>query len=249
MPSAAVRALSERQKRKFEEVDARLVARHRDQNRGLWDFGTDLRTLSREQLWLSGGFPSFNEYVEARFDMSPAQARGLRRAARFPRAALDRYGWAKLDLVARLWLVLPGDEQFAQIDSYAFRIPTESGVVTRTLAQMSKRDLLAAMDLASDDTETARVPVALGRFVAALEAQLVGLAGVRVRSSGSATSPRFAVLGVPLNEAATLRDALAHSLRSGSGVPAVPDSSGRRVVATTPGRRPLVVRPMTRRRG
>src|SRR5262245_43540417 len=109
MPSEAIRALSERQKRKFEEIDSRLKSRLKERDRNDWEIGNDLRLLSRDHLWRVAGYASFNTYVDGEFGMSPTQARALRRAARFPREAVERYGWGKLDLVARLWEQLPGD--------------------------------------------------------------------------------------------------------------------------------------------
>ena len=214
--------VSERLRTKFKEVNARLVSRLKDEGRYLYDIGT--RT-SRP--------PSTRR----------RRTRALKRVARFPRDAVEHFGWSKLDLVGRLWELLPGEDDFENVEGYRFRVPSPDGTTTRTLDRMSKRDLLAAIDLASDDVELPRVPPAVRRLVSSPERSLAGVPGVRLPSSGTALAPRLTILGLPCSAVTTLRDALDDAL---SSVPARTTTSllQRELRPPMGVRRPLVVRPM-----
>ncbi|MEK6607345.1 MAG: hypothetical protein AABZ30_06770 [Myxococcota bacterium] len=188
-----------------------------EESANAWDIGHAL--LAVEAGAYAARHRTFDEYIEKELGYARGRAYTLKRLAKiFEREAVVACGWSKLDLVLRIWEIIPGAEDPQKVGEFDFPMADGS---TRRLDALSQDDLEAMNVRLRDEAERGEVgklPRAARGFVAQVRRAMRGVRGFRVyasvpRARSGVEDVRLALLGLPLRHASQVGGALREAAR------------------------------------
>ena len=120
--------MSKTQQAELKALEQKIVAARGRAGRDAWNIGAHLARIKQGELWRSGGYESFSDYLARGVDCSRASAyRYLRIAEHFNAEIAELYGIDKLLLVLRFMALTPAEERPGDIFVAQVRVRGENG--------------------------------------------------------------------------------------------------------------------------
>lgn len=118
----------------------------------LYELGVLLAEVSHSNLFLDGGYPTLNAYLDAEVELSRATAfKAMRVARHFNAGMVERYGIDKLDAGVRYLELTRTDEQPGDLIAAKLRLRSPAGhYISVPFHEASSRQVREAAKLLSD---------------------------------------------------------------------------------------------------
>ncbi len=156
------------------ELLAQIERRKRDITRAFYDLGAALRELNEKKLFGSIGYASFDEMLDAREVMSPAQARKLIEVVRtFHRDMAQRLGAEKAYALARYVARTKQDDDVAELVAEGFPLGGKRKPIDEvTVRQIARATQVAVLKQKGHHSENERARVAADQSAKRAQAKL-----------------------------------------------------------------------------